>query len=59
MLQVSCRAVVLLVSSLVEALASCVDAKPIIISNPTVSKAKAAAEQFFVPEWTESDMEVL
>ena len=42
-----------------EALASCIDAKPIIISNPTVSKAKAAAELFNVPEWTESDAEVI
>ena len=42
-----------------EALASCVDAKPIIISNPTVSKAQKAAEMFNVPAYTASDMEVI
>ena len=42
-----------------EALASCVEAKPIIISNPTVSKAQKAAEMFNVPAYTASDMEVI
>ena len=42
-----------------EALAGCADAKPIIISNPTVSKAKAAAEKFNLPEFSESDSDVI
>jgi myo-inositol 2-dehydrogenase / D-chiro-inositol 1-dehydrogenase len=42
-----------------EALARCADAKPIIISNPTVAKAQAAAEQFNVPEWTASADDVI
>ncbi|KAG5185390.1 hypothetical protein JKP88DRAFT_180514 [Tribonema minus] len=42
-----------------EALASCADAKPIIISNPTVSKAQAAAEKYNVPEWTANADDVI
>merc|ERR1712146_116422 len=42
-----------------EALASCLDAKPIIISNPTVSKAEKAAEQYNVPHFTGDAMEVI
>mmetsp|Transcript_19 Transcript_19/g.39 ORF Transcript_19/g.39 Transcript_19/m.39 type:complete len:447 (-) Transcript_19:322-1662(-) len=42
-----------------EALASCPDARPVIISNPTVSKAEAAAKKFNVPNWTGDDMEVI
>ena len=42
-----------------EALASCANARPVIISNPTVSKAKAAAEKFNVPEFTGSDSDVI
>ena len=35
-----------------EALSGCQEAVVKIISNPTVSKAEAAAKQFFVPKWT-------
>ncbi|CAM9161011.1 unnamed protein product [Chrysoparadoxa australica] len=42
-----------------EALASCPDAKPIIISNPTVSKAEAAADKFNVPNFTGDANEVI
>lgn len=42
-----------------EALASCIEARPVIISNPTVSKAEAAAKKFNVPNWTADDMEVI
>ena len=35
-----------------EALSQCQDAKCVIISNPTVSKAEAAAKQYYVPEWS-------
>ncbi|CAN0094401.1 unnamed protein product, partial [Discosporangium mesarthrocarpum] len=42
-----------------EALASCANSKPIIISNPTVEKAKAAAEKYNVPEWSGNDKDVI
>ena len=42
-----------------EALASCPDARPIIISNPTASKAEAAAAKFNVPHFTGDAMEVI
>uniref|UniRef100_A0A6V1RSK2 Gfo/Idh/MocA-like oxidoreductase N-terminal domain-containing protein n=1 Tax=Heterosigma akashiwo TaxID=2829 RepID=A0A6V1RSK2_HETAK len=42
-----------------EALSACPDATPIIISNPTVSKAEAAAKQYNVPKWTGDAMEVI
>jgi myo-inositol 2-dehydrogenase / D-chiro-inositol 1-dehydrogenase len=42
-----------------EALASCPDARPIIISNPTVSKAEAAAAKFNVPEFTGNANDVI
>jgi myo-inositol 2-dehydrogenase/D-chiro-inositol 1-dehydrogenase len=42
-----------------EALGQCPTAKPIIISNPTVSKAEAAAKMYPGMEWTSSDMEVI
>eukprot|EP00640_Fibrocapsa_japonica_P001862 CAMPEP_0113952620 /NCGR_PEP_ID=MMETSP1339-20121228/90522_1 /TAXON_ID=94617 /ORGANISM="Fibrocapsa japonica" /LENGTH=453 /DNA_ID=CAMNT_0000961267 /DNA_START=75 /DNA_END=1436 /DNA_ORIENTATION=- /assembly_acc=CAM_ASM_000762 len=42
-----------------EALASIPEARPIIISNPTVSKAEAAAAQFLVPNFTGDAMEVI
>ena len=35
-----------------EALSQCQDAKCVIISNPTVSKAENAAKQYYVPEWS-------
>ena len=35
-----------------EALSQTQDAECVIISNPTVSKAEAAAKQYFVPEWS-------
>lgn len=35
------------------------EAKPIIISNPTVSKAKEAAAKFNLPEYTDDAMKVL
>ena len=35
-----------------EAIAQCQDAKCLIISNPTVSKAEAAAKQYYVPEFS-------
>ena len=42
-----------------EALSQCATANPIIISNPTVSKAKAAAEKFRLPEHTADAMDVI
>jgi len=42
-----------------EALSGCEGATPIIISNPTVSKAEAAAKKFYVPEWTSDAMDVI
>jgi len=42
-----------------EALASCPVAKPVIISNPTVSKAEAAAATVPGMEFTGSDMDVI
>lgn len=42
-----------------EALASCANAKPIIISNPTVSKAEAAAAKFNVPYSSADAMDVI
>ncbi|KAL1508297.1 hypothetical protein AB1Y20_004409 [Prymnesium parvum] len=42
-----------------EALASCAKANPIIISNPTVAKAQAAAAKFKLPEFTGDAMEVI
>ena len=42
-----------------EALASCSNAKPIIISNPTISKAEAAAAKYPGMEFTGSDMDVI
>ncbi|CAM9847300.1 unnamed protein product, partial [Sphacelaria rigidula] len=42
-----------------EALASCANAKPIIISNPTVSKAEAAAKKFNVPYSSGDAMDVI
>mmetsp|Transcript_29387 Transcript_29387/g.78969 ORF Transcript_29387/g.78969 Transcript_29387/m.78969 type:complete len:409 (-) Transcript_29387:326-1552(-) len=42
-----------------EALTGCAEAKTVIISNPTVSKAQAAAEKFNVPHFTGDDMEVI
>jgi len=42
-----------------EALASCADARPVIISNPTASKAEAAAKKFNVPNWTGDADEVI
>lgn len=42
-----------------EALAASTNAVPIIISNPTVEKAEAAAKKFNVPEWTGDANEVI
>lgn len=42
-----------------EALAGCPNAKPIIISNPTVSKAQDAAKKFNVPNYSDNDMDVI
>mmetsp|Transcript_45737 Transcript_45737/g.147265 ORF Transcript_45737/g.147265 Transcript_45737/m.147265 type:complete len:329 (-) Transcript_45737:758-1744(-) len=42
-----------------EALSSCPDARPVIISNPTLSKAKAAAETYPGMAWTSDDTEVI
>ena len=42
-----------------EALASVSEAKPIIISNPTVSKAEAAAANYPGMEFSGSDMDVI
>lgn len=42
-----------------EALTSCADANAVIISNPTVSKAEAAAKAFNVPHWTADADEVI
>jgi len=42
-----------------EALASCDNAKAVIISNPTVSKAEAAAEKFKLPAFTGSADDVI
>ncbi|CAM9176211.1 unnamed protein product [Pylaiella littoralis] len=42
-----------------EALASCANAKPLIISNPTVSKAEAAAAKFNVPAFSADAMDVI
>ena len=35
------------------------DAECVIISNPTVSKAEAAAKQYFVPEWSADSDDVI
>ncbi|CAM9196965.1 unnamed protein product [Ectocarpus sp. 6 AP-2014] len=42
-----------------EALSSCANAKPIIISNPTVSKAEAAASKFNVAEFSSDAKDVI
>eukprot|EP00640_Fibrocapsa_japonica_P003799 CAMPEP_0113937510 /NCGR_PEP_ID=MMETSP1339-20121228/4123_1 /TAXON_ID=94617 /ORGANISM="Fibrocapsa japonica" /LENGTH=368 /DNA_ID=CAMNT_0000940307 /DNA_START=244 /DNA_END=1347 /DNA_ORIENTATION=- /assembly_acc=CAM_ASM_000762 len=42
-----------------EALTSCPRAQPIIISNPTVSKAEAAAKRYCVPEWSSDARDVI
>ena len=42
-----------------EALSGCASANPIIISNPTVSKAQAAAAQYKVPEFSGDAMDVI
>ena len=42
-----------------EALASCESANPIIISNPTISKAQAAAEKYKLPSFTADAMDVI
>merc|ERR1719201_2191779 len=42
-----------------EALASCAEAKPIIISNPTVSKAEAAASQYPGMQFSGDAMDVI
>jgi len=42
-----------------EALSQCATANPIIISNPTVSKAQDAAAKFRLPEFTGDAMEVI
>jgi predicted dehydrogenase len=42
-----------------EALSQTQDAECVIISNPTVSKAEAAAKQFFVPEWSADSDDVI
>ena len=42
-----------------EALSGCATANPIIISNPTVSKAQAAAAQYKLPEFTGDAMDVI
>ncbi|CAM9486255.1 unnamed protein product, partial [Phaeothamnion confervicola] len=42
-----------------EALSKCPDAKPIIISNPTVEKAKAAADKFNLQAYTGDANEVI
>lgn len=42
-----------------EALSSCPAARPVIISNPTISKAKAAAATYPGMAWTDSDMDVI
>merc|ERR1719498_2274215 len=42
-----------------EALASCENANPVIISNPTISKAQAAAEKYKLPAFTGDAMEVI
>lgn len=42
-----------------EALAQCESVRAVIVSNPTESKAKAAAEKFKLPESTSDAMEVI
>merc|ERR1719353_2654200 len=42
-----------------EALSSCESANAVIISNPTVSKAEAAAEKYKLPKFTSDAMEVI
>ena len=42
-----------------EALSQTQDAECVIISNPTVSKAEAAAKQYFVPEWSADSDDVI
>jgi len=42
-----------------EALSQCATAQPIIISNPTVAKAEAAAKKFKVPEFTSDASRVI
>ncbi|KAJ8607323.1 hypothetical protein CTAYLR_009547 [Chrysophaeum taylorii] len=42
-----------------EALANCQDAQCVIVSNPTVSKAEAAAKKYNVPQWTSDANEVI
>eukprot|EP00968_Pinguiococcus_pyrenoidosus_P013795 scaffold1247_cov251-Pinguiococcus_pyrenoidosus.AAC.31 len=42
-----------------EALSKCPDVNPIIVSNPTVSKAEAAAQQFNVPNFSGTDTDVI
>jgi threonine dehydrogenase-like Zn-dependent dehydrogenase len=42
-----------------EALSSCPAARPVIISNPTISKAQAAAATYPGMAWTDSDMDVI
>jgi len=42
-----------------EALASCENANPVIISNPTESKAKAAAEKYKLGSYTSDAMDVI
>jgi threonine dehydrogenase-like Zn-dependent dehydrogenase len=42
-----------------EALSSCETANPVIISNPTVKKAQAAAEKYKLPKFTSDAMEVI
>jgi inositol 2-dehydrogenase len=42
-----------------EALSSCETANPVIISNPTVKKAQAAAEKYKLPKFTSDALEVI
>mmetsp|Transcript_15654 Transcript_15654/g.46701 ORF Transcript_15654/g.46701 Transcript_15654/m.46701 type:complete len:424 (+) Transcript_15654:82-1353(+) len=42
-----------------EALSQTQDAECVIISNPTVSKAEAAAKQYYVPEWSGDSDDVI
>jgi myo-inositol 2-dehydrogenase/D-chiro-inositol 1-dehydrogenase len=42
-----------------EALKSCPGVNPLIISNPTISKAEAAAKKYNLPEWSSSADDVI
>jgi len=42
-----------------QALSSCETANPVIISNPTIAKAKAAAEKYKLPKFSSDAMDVI